>query len=431
MTLLAPTVKNRIESLDVLRGIAILGILLANIWSFGWMSFAEQFESGLVIPGLNNWVEGFREFLITGKMRGLLCILFGAGLYLQYVKLKASRKWPLGYAKRTALLSCIGLLHIVLLWYGDILFMYSLVAFAAMLFVQLDDRWLVGFSIGALILSTLCGVGATASSIFSSGGSSATGIFSQFSSANELQVYQSGTYLEQLQLRLGQAALIIASLPVFIFEMLGLFLLGFWMARKGIFTKPSAHKQSSSILVIVGIIGVLLNLMIGYAIAITGNSSYSGILEFGFNAPMSIGIAIFVAMFVEKTPSSAIAWLVAPVGRMALTCYLMQSLLCTVFFYSWGGGMYGKLNYWGLYGVVFAVWVCNILFAHLWFKKFKLGPIEWAWRTLALGRHAVNRAGQSVAGDAPPVIGGASLEPSFNSDFGDRDEGSVLPDRGV
>lgn len=432
MSLIAPTVKNRIESLDVLRGFAILGILLANIWAFGWASFGSAFGTTNEVPGTNYWVEGLRNFLIAGKMRGLLCLLFGAGLFLQFGKLTASRKWPGGYAKRTALLSFIGILHIVLLWYGDILLMYSLVAFVAMLFVRLDDRWIVGIATGALIMITLCGMGNSAASALSRGDRDMPEMFSQFSAANEQLVYGSGTYLEQMQLRLSQAGMSLAMLPIFIFELLGLFLIGFWMARKGIFAKPSAHPQSRSILVVVGIIGVLLNLAIGLAIGASKNEQLSTVIEMGFNAPMAIGYAIFGAILVEKFPKNFIAELIAPVGRMALTCYLMQSLLCTAFFYSWGFGQFGKLDYWGLYGVVGVVWICNIAFAHLWFRRFKMGPVEHIWRTLAMGRHAVARAGQeSVSGDAPPVIGGRSFEPTFDGDFGNRDEGSILPDRSV
>ena len=126
---ISPTLKNRIESLDVLRGAAILGILLANIFAFAWPQLGEMMGAGIPIPGMNDWVEGLRVALVTGKFRGLFCLLFGAGMYLQFTKLEARGGWPGTYIKRNLILMGIGLIHALLIWYGDILFMYSMIAF--------------------------------------------------------------------------------------------------------------------------------------------------------------------------------------------------------------------------------------------------------------------------------------------------------------
>jgi len=407
---IAPTLKGRIQSLDVLRGIAILGILLANIFAFGWMDASEMMGGKKEpIPGMNYWVEGLRTAFVTGKFRGLFCLLFGAGLFLQYGKLKAAGKWPGTYLKRNAILMGIGAIHIVLLWFGDILFMYSLTAFIVMWMAGLDDRWILGISISLLLLSTMCGLGSAAAMGMMQGGSSGgMGLGSMFSSANELRVYQSGTFLEQMQFRLPVAGMMLLMFPMIFMELGGLFLIGLWMARKGIFSKPSAHQKTTNTLLAVGFIGLLINLGVGVAMAMTRKDHLSVAVEFGLNSPLAIGYATLGAVLVEKFPNGILSRLFAPVGKMALTGYLMTSVLCTFFFYSWGFGMFGKLDYTGLMGVVLGVWIIVVVFAHLWLRKFTMGPVEWVWRSLTLGRQSLKTQTASVSENSdiglPPVI---------------------------
>ncbi|MFM9874214.1 MAG: DUF418 domain-containing protein [Fimbriimonadaceae bacterium] len=400
------TLRNRIQSLDVLRGVAILGILLANIFAFGWTDASEMMGGHLPIPGLNYWVEGIRIAFVSGKFRGLFCLLFGAGLFLQYGKLKAAGKWPRTYLRRTAILMAIGAIHIVLIWFGDILFMYSLTAFIVMWLVGLDDRVIIGIATGMLFLTTLCGIGSVAA--FSSS-SEAFGEFgSFFTPQNEMRIFQSGSFYEQLQFRLPIVRLTMSFFPVLFLELGGLFLIGFWMAKNGIFAKPSAHPKATLFLIIVGILGALVNIAIGIGIGITQNEKLSMAIEFGLNAPMAVGYATVGSVLVEKYPEGILSRLFAPVGKMALTGYLLTSVLCTTFFYSWGFGMFGKLDYAGLIGVVLVVWIFIVTFAHIWLRKYAMGPIEWVWRSLTLGRQDLKLSDDrnEITGDTglPPVI---------------------------
>jgi uncharacterized protein len=401
----APTLKSRIQSLDVLRGIAILGILLANIFAFGWTEASEMLGGKSHIPGMNYWVEGVRVAFVTGKFRGLFCLLFGAGLFLQYGKLKAAGQWPLTYLKRTAILMFIGGIHLVLIWFGDILFMYSLTAFIVMWLIGLEDRAILGIGSGMLVLTTLCGLGAVAGSAFTSG---IADVGSSQISAREMLIFQSGSLLEQIQFRLPVAGKTLIFFPFLFLELGGLFLIGLWMARKGIFAKPSAHPTITNWLLAIGGIGALLNLAIGFGIGITHNKELTIPIEFGLNSPMAIGYATLGAVLVEKYPNSALSRLFAPVGKMALTGYLLTSVLCTTFFYSWGLGMFGRLDYFGLLGVVVVVWIIVIGFAHFWLKRFLMGPVEWVWRALTLGRFSNRISAQSElensGSNVPPVL---------------------------
>lgn len=403
----APTLRNRIQSLDVLRGLAVLGILLANIFAFGWMATEQMSGGGSSIPGLNYWVEGMRVALVAGKFRGLFCILFGAGLFLQYGKLKSAGRWPGVYLKRTLILAGIGAIHITLIWFGDILFAYSLTALIVMWVAGLDDRIILGLGIGMLCLISMCGLGIVAAmGLAGSGFGGGIDLGGLLSPSNELRVFQTGSYLEQMKFRLVMSGLSLSQFPMMVLELGGLFLIGLWMSRKGIFAKPSAHLHITRTLLVVGGIGAILNLAIGVGIALTHKEHLSYLIEFGLNAPMAVGYATLGAVLVEKYPNGSINRLLAPVGKMALTGYLLTSVLCTTFFYSWGFGMFGRLNYWGLMGVVFGVWVLVIGFAHFWLRRYSMGPVEWVWRSLTLGKQKLAGAGESTGLDSglPPVI---------------------------
>lgn len=401
---ISPTLKNRIESLDVLRGAAILGILLANIFAFAWPSLGESIGKGVPIPGLNDWVEGLRVALVTGKFRGLFCLLFGAGLYLQYTKLAARGQWPGVYLKRTGLLSVIGLVHGLLIWYGDILFLYSLTAFIAFMMVKFDDRALIWTAVGCLSFTFLCGGGVTLamSSVMDDlGGIPGMEVFYP---STELAVFQSGSYLEQVTHRVGFLGQSFSSFFIFIPEVLGLFLIGILMMRSGILIKPSVHANRVKTYALVGVIGLVLNLLVGIAIGLTGGENLKYLAEMGLNAPLAIGYALFGAVMVERNPGGFFSQLFSPVGKTALTSYLLTSVICTAIFYSWGGGLFGKLDYWGMMGVVLGVWVVLIGVAHLITRYFAMGPVEYVWRRLALGDFRSKKADELEAG-LPPRLG--------------------------
>lgn len=382
---ISPTLKNRIESLDVLRGAAILGILLANIFAFAWPSLGESIGKGVPIPGMNDWVEGMRVAFVTGKFRGLFCLLFGAGLYLQYTKLAARGQWPGVYLKRTGVLMGIGLIHALLIWYGDILFLYSLTAFLAFMLVKLDDRAILITAVGCLSFTFFCGSAVFGAMAFV--GDEIAGLpgLESLMPSTEIATYQNGTYLEQVVHRATYLGQNLSSFFVFIPEVLGLFLIGIYMMRSGILVKPSAHRERVKALAWVGGTGLMLNLLIGVSIGFTGNQELKFLAEMGLNAPLAIGYALLGAVLVERNPGGIFSKLLAPVGKVALTSYLLTSVLCTVIFYSWGGGLFGKLNYWGMMGVVLGVWVVLIGVAHFITRRYSMGPVEYVWRRMTLG----------------------------------------------
>jgi len=409
-----PTVKNRIESLDFLRGMAILGILLANIFAFGWFGIANEIAGHRSLPGEVPLIEALRVMFISGKARALLCVLFGAGIYLQYRKrISSGQSWPGNYAWRTILLLMIGLAHGIFIWYGDILFAYSIVALVAMLCVRMSDRGIFWLAVGMLTLSILGGFGQ-----LKADSAAETDMVNSFlawgNHASEQHVYQAGTYLEQVVFRLKYLGILLISLPFVCLELGAMVAFGFLMAKRGLFSKPSGTKNLTRILSWVGVGGLILNFVLAFWRLVPGGQDLDPLIEFGFNAPLSIGYAIWGAILIERGMAKGFTRFISPVGKMALTCYLMQSVICTAIFYSWGGGLFGRLNFLQILAVVPAVWAVNLIFAHLWLRKFPMGPVEWLWRSMVMGRSATQAIAEvPVGGAMPPKLFKPAADPEF------------------
>lgn len=389
MTPVMPTVRNRITALDVCRGVAILGILLANITAFGGPELGNVF----VPPESNgSWLDAVRHWFVAGKFRGMLAILFGYGLWMQYMKRSKTGSWPKSYLKRTLLLSGIGLIHLLLIWYGDILFIYSLTAFVAAFMVKIENlRLVAGILLG---LSLMLGLVTAFAGLFM-GGMGEEQIFETVPMLKgylapdaEVSIYMAGTYLDQVVHRLVIFALEAFNIPFIILSLLGLFLVGVIIARLQLLTpegmEENGHLVRKLLLFCFGL-GIPLNALPLLAQA-TGNPGvFDDLIEIGVSPLLALGYLLGVAWLVNKGLRLGA---LEKIGKMALSSYLLQSVLCTTFFYSWGFNFFGELTLSQLLSVAVGVWVINALFAYVWLGKFAMGPVEWAWRSLSMGRRA-------------------------------------------
>lgn len=442
MPIVAPTTQNRIAVLDTLRGVAILGILLANIAYFAGPALSQLASREGPSGG---WVSTATLAFVNGKFRTMLAILFGVGIWMQYEKRRhAYPLWPGGYLKRAFWLSVIGLLHGCFIWSGDILFMYSNVAVLIALIAAWPEkklRTLLGLAVAASLviavglaaLIRLMGefevsepppsaVPAANPSVVAPRGQSEAGNPTEFRSAFaqamaalkdpeiETRIFAQGTYAEQT---LARSIAFVASVTQMLFllpELGGLFLLGLLLARHGVLIAPSRHPRARNWLLFIGWgIGFPLNLL-GLTAGAHGPTLEQLMLWEGFIGPLlGIGYLIAIAICVEHGLFSGLWHALAKVGRVALSTYLMQSLLCTAFFYSWGLGYFGKLSAEQSLVVVLVVWAINIVAAHLWLRAFALGPVEWLWRCLTEGRRfPILRSRQPSRPLEPP-----SFEPRF------------------
>lgn len=379
------TSKSRIVALDVLRGVAILGILIPNIIAYGSAGAMSMVTPGSETSGTDAWVEVLRAVFVSGKFRGMLSILFGIGLAMQFQKLSTiSGEWPNRYLRRTVLLMAIGAVHLYFIWFGDILFIYSIAALMSLAFVKVSDR---GVLIGATIMigvSVFFGLVYGALLLLSDGsGSEYSGILSVLSEANEHSAYATGSYLQQLQHRVTIGVTMLPTLGIIALEIVGGFLVGLLLGRRGVIAAPSEHPKIRDLSLWVGFgVGGLMSLtpLIGFLAGWSYNFQVP--IEMGGGVLLGLGYVMFGAVVVEKIREGLLVRAIANVGRFALSCYLLQSVLLTSVFYSWGGGYYGKFTVSELLGFVVGTWVVLLVFAAVWARYFQFGPVEWLWRSL-------------------------------------------------
>lgn len=384
MPTVQPTTENRIVALDVIRGVAILGILLANIEAFAFvMEFKEISLADATFADRVTTFVGLA--FVNGKFRSMLAILFGIGVCLQFVKRwEAGAKWPQSYFPRVGWLLAIGLIHFVFLWAGDILAFYAVVAFFMALLARAGRTaqlvvivigGLMSLGLGALMLLLQALPKFTGTYSDSSFGS--VGVFERIP-----EVMTSGNYFEQVALRLEllpwQAVFYLFLTP----SVLALFCVGFLLARSGVVSgeNPSGLRKLVSIGLVVGL---PLNLLSWTFFAQDDVMGIRMFTEFVSGPLLACGYFGLLLLWVRSGCMARVQETIARVGRMALSNYLLQSVICVLLFSNWTFGLFERLTLVQALHAVPFVWVANIAFSTFWLSRYRMGPVEWVWRCLA------------------------------------------------
>jgi uncharacterized protein len=385
-----PTISGRIAVYDLIRGVAILGILLANIPYFAGPAFSREFGGGETLAGWEAALESVRVAFVSGKFRPMLAILFGIGIWLQYrTRSQIPGNWPGGYLKRMMFLALFGLVHGFLIWFGDILFLYSMVAFIVCLFAGFSDRvlwWIFGFIVSLALLFGLGIAGLAAvmpKELLEGPGLEQMGI----TVAREIAVFRTGSYLDQLGFRALAFAISAASMAVYVPFLGGIFVFGLLLGRHGVLAAPENHPKWTKWMLGIGFgLGLPLNLLAFAPLPPGGLFIMRQAVEIGFGAIFAAGILMVLALWSRSGFLATVQSAIAKVGRTAFSNYILQSLLCSALFYSWGFGLFGKLDRAAELMAVPAIWAVNLIFAHFWLKKYTMGPLEWLWRSLTEGK---------------------------------------------
>lgn len=384
--------EQRIISLDVLRGIALLGILLMNINSFSapFVAYANPTAFG-DFDGSNFWVWCLGHVFAEQKFMAIFSILFGAGAHIFYTR--ANEKGlnaKLLHQRRMRWLILFGLVHAYLIWYGDILFGYALCGLFVIKFIDTESKKLLMLSAALLlvpvVLTLLMQLGVQ-------GQEGAEASMKYWAPdpqllQTEIQHIQ-GSWLET-RIFSATNALVLQSFG-FVFytfwRVTALMLIGIVMLRTGFITakfSPASYKAVAivglSVGVSISVIGVQQNIAHGFELQY---SSYLGTL---FNYLGSLFTAVaYIALVMLLVQSQAMVVgqrLLANVGRMAFTNYIMQSVICSVVFYGFGLGYFAQLDRLQCLIVVLIVWSAQLFWSTFWLSKFKQGPLEMLWRHL-------------------------------------------------
>ncbi len=397
----------RLASLDLIRGFAVLGILAANIVAFGQPFGAYMWPEAFLVPtgDPDNWMWIAQFVLVDGKMRGLFTLLFGAGLALFMDKAwerGASRALQL---RRLCWLLLFGLLHFYLIWRGDILVLYAVTGMVAVAFLRWSARnllviGLLGYVMGGLLyalsMSMPYFIADTSlgdiPEMAEARGQMVKGQQEAMADdAAEAAFMQDGSYLDFVQHNFSaHASDPLASVLVSIFETLPLMLIGMGLYRAGMFNGGLSERKQR----LWGWIGLLggsvLTLLVALWIVGQGLTYWGALASFtGFShlprLPAVIGLAALLALWGNHA-SGWLAERLSAAGRAAFTNYLGTSVLMMLIFHPWAGGLWGDLSRPELYLVVVLAWAVMLGWSKPWLERFRYGPLEWLWRCLTYGR---------------------------------------------
>jgi uncharacterized protein len=399
----------RLVSLDFIRGVAVLGILFANITAFGQPYMAYFWPEALAEPATagdkNVWL--FQTIFIDHKFRGLFSILFGAGIYLFM-----ERAWARGRSRwlqfrRLAFLALFGLIHYFLIWRGDILTAYAVTGILALAFLRWSARTqlitgLCLYVFGFLLMVLMMGGQLAMATMPELAASADPKAIEQIEAAprnalksagEEVTLLREGSYPQIVEKVVtedaGQLAMEVTLVPLT--ETLALVLIGMALYRMGFFGGAFDRRKMKRW----GWIGILAGIAVTVPIALwpyrTGFDFFTTL--FVFNAvgrigqlPMALGLA---ALLVLWAPTATQGWLgsrFSAAGRMAFSNYLGTSIIMMFVFHGWAFGLFGYLGRVELFGVVVLTWVAMLAWSKAWLARFRYGPLEWLWRCLTYGK---------------------------------------------
>lgn len=384
--------STRINQLDVMRGFALLGILIMNIISFA-LPAAHYFNPHAEGP-LHGWNRGalvFSELFANEKFMGLFSLLFGASVVLFTDKVEEKGRSALAFhMRRNGWLLVFGLLHAFLLWIGDILVTYALCSVWLFFVRKWSARSLIiasGVSLLLLLLvDALMGLSVpywteedlTEFAAFWTPGSATM--------AEEVASMR-GSWSDQMTIRVpGALAMQTEYLPMLALRATAMMLLGMGLYKAGVLNGSRGQRWNGGLAIIGMAVGVAIT---GWGFHFSEAREWSMNVFFNGSLFGSLGMVFLVMGYV-----GGILWLcggakrdwlerwLAPLGRMALTNYLAQTVICTTLMYGHGFGMFGSLGRAQLWFVVLPIWGVQVIVSKWWMDRFAFGPIEWAWRTL-------------------------------------------------
>jgi uncharacterized protein len=380
--------EQRITLIDCLRGWALFGILMANMRGFHapmdaymevhYWTWRPDYITQLLV-----------DWLISGKFITIFAALFGVGFAIQMERAATRIGGIAFYRRRLAVLFLIGLVHALVLWWGDILTNYAICGFFLLYFRNSSQRriliwahilyWFIVVMFAGFYISTLFG-----GRLPDESGNSMQ---------EALRIYAHGSVREIFVLRFNDWVESNAFFP-FLTRIVGIFLFGVYIWRQGYLSDPVAHmdwwRKAQRLGFIVGLTGNAVATWLEAAWhASPDRPDLAAVLwliaaSFGIPA-LSLG---YVATIVRLWQDPAWQRRLLPfsyVGRMALTNYLLQSLICTTIFYSYGFGLYGRVGPLADIFLALAIYSAQVPFSRWWLSGHRYGPMEWLWRRLTYG----------------------------------------------
>jgi uncharacterized protein len=390
--------SERSHLLDGLRGLALFGILIANMVGFiGFGMMDEARRAATVLHAFDDFAELAIEWLVVGKFYSIFSLLFGIGFAIQIGRLGVRGEGVGRYARRLAILFGIGLAHLLLLWFGDIVALYALMGFVLLLFRNASDRrlltWAVLLWLMPVAWSSMIHLAAInpAAPLFAQG-MKALAMFGIDPNSDPLAYYRDTGFIGQLAVHPPEVLFRVGDL---VYQMrpakvLAMFLIGLWAGRRAIHRDPAAHEP---LLRRVTVIGLVAGLPLSFArAALDMEGPDTPIVQLAVETlyclstpTLALGYVAALTLMWIKGRQALLTWC-APAGRMALTNYLMQSVLQSLVFYGWGLGLIGRYGLVFVFPFAIALFVLQLVYSRWWLARYRFGPVEWVWRSLTYGK---------------------------------------------
>ncbi|HZG61548.1 MAG TPA: DUF418 domain-containing protein [Anoxybacillus sp.] len=380
------SINERIEAIDIMRGLAILGIFFVNMLDFNSPVMYLKPGSWWNEP-LDRWTEIFIDIFAQASFYTLFSFLFGFGMVIFRERaLAKGYSFPLLFGRRLLVLLGMGCIHAFLIWHGDILISYALLGFVLLLFHQMSPRgWLISALLLLIVPNSMISLLLGFSVLLGEGDSFR--FYDEMLANQALENYRDGTWFDIFWQRWNDWMYVNGSLFSIFFlfiALLPMFLLGAYFAKKRWFADVENHlAKLKKIWIVTFIIGFSFKLL-PY---LTTNNIFTEYVQdmFGGSAT-AVFYATSIAIFSQKPFWKKVFAPLAVVGRMSLSNYLFQSMLCTLLFYNYGLGLYGSVRpFYGLL-LTIVIYCLQIVLSKLWLKRYTMGPMEWIWRTLTYGR---------------------------------------------
>jgi len=395
----------RIATLDIVRGVAIMGILAMNIVAFAMPDAAYLNPSAYGTEGpadLASWTFSF--LFVDGRMRGLFSFLFGASMLLVIERAEAGGRDPaLVHYARMAWLLVFGLIHFYLIWWGDILSLYAPVGMIAFAFRRRRPRTMILWAVGLLLVQFALFVAIAfrfryVAELAAAPGASRETLAQWADMRDGVGVYTPARLHEILALYRGPYGGIVHEMVtenlldpirslVFIgWETLAYFLLGMAAFKTGFLTGAWSNKRYFKIMLVGFGVGLPAYALLAW-LQLRGGFAVPDIMAYGIAAtvpfrPLMIGATAALVIVLTRGGGPLVAR-IAAAGRAAFTNYLGTSLMMTTLFYGYGLGWYGHLSRIQLWIPVVLAWALMLLWSKPWLDRFHYGPFEWLWRSLA------------------------------------------------
>lgn len=392
--------SDRAVILDVLRGFALFGIFLNNIYGFsGYGFFTEQQQQGFASYSFDRIADFLQIALIEGKFYSLFSLLFGIGFSIMLVRgEKKEGNAILTFYRRLFILFIFGAIHL-LFWQGDILFLYALVGMLLPLFRNCKDKTLLICAILLLLLPI--GIDAVKFMMKWTPSSVLMPIALKIDTHNGITDDNWRRFLFDKENGLSNWVLWQETAWIYRLndlaesnrfpKVLGVFLIGFYAGRKLIHANLDHYQPLLKKVMYIGLVyGIPMNIVFAY---FQRDDHYITNSVWGFAdtimyslavVPLALGYAATIAILFLKIPT--LLSKIAPVGRMALSMYLMQTMTGILLFYGAFAGFGQQLGLIWMFPVVLVIYAMQVILSSYWLRYFNYGPLEWVWRQLTYGK---------------------------------------------